>query len=94
MIENEFHVAISAEKSAVQPSTSRATISQPPSADSTLTAPKDENVCLESELPMKPPRHKQKANQPVETATIIDSIDDGDDVSFQEVCGSELTSIT
>lgn len=68
-----------------QPSMSTATTSQPMVVDNSLTAPKDGNICLESEVPTKPPRQRQRANQPVETT--IDNIDDGGhDVSFQEVC--------
>lgn len=62
-----------------RPSASTATTSQPSTAVSAV-APKDENLCLESELPLKPPRQKSKPSQPVETA--IDNLDgEGHDVS-------------
>lgn len=51
---------------------------------SSTKAPKDDSECLEMEQPKKPPRHKSKVNQPVETT--IDNVDDGvDDVSFRAI---------
>ena len=105
-IENEFNVAISAEKSVSsnvsQPSTSSSmaaattTSRQPPpqmSVESSM-APSNEKACLETtEQPTKPPRQKPKSfQQPVEMTT-IDNLDDGNDVSFP-VCGFGLTTNT
>lgn len=70
---------MSAEKSASQ--SSRPTTSAGGTSTEnieTSMAPKDESSCLRPELPMKPPRHKQKSSQPVETT--IDNVDICDDV--------------
>lgn len=79
-IENEFRVAISAEKSVSQASTSAAATTTSTVHAESVLAPKDENMCLDAEQPMKPPRHKSKPNQPVETT--IDNLDVGIDVSL------------
>lgn len=78
-IENEFHVAMTAEKSAsTRPSTSKAKAQ--PTTTQGDTAPKTESVCLESEMPLKPPRQRPRSsNQALETT--IDNLDDGIDVS-------------
>lgn len=73
---------MSAEKSAAR-SGAAATASRATRNES-AKAPKDDSECLEMEQPKKPPRHKSKVNQPVETT--IDNLDDGvDDVSFRAV---------
>ncbi|CRL03300.1 CLUMA_CG016328, isoform A [Clunio marinus] len=88
-IENEFNVAICAEKSGgshatTRPSTSTAALSADTATTSTATlgssvksTPTEKIDCLETELPMKPIRNRSKSNPPVETT--IDNLDDEND---------------
>lgn len=75
-IENEFHVAMSAEKSTTQPTTSSSSIKTTPTTSSSITSP-----LQEQQHPFKPPRQKYKIQQQqqVATETTIDNLDDGDE---------------
>lgn len=76
-IENEFHVAVCAEKyvpSSVKPSTSA------PTKDTKFQIYDFES---QSEQPTKPPRHRQKLNKTAETTIEnLDNLEEGTEVSL------------